>query len=173
MENIVDNFAKGLSSLNFNESELQVIEQYCQVYFLRKQLHEKEENVDNGIVVSESEDDDPLEIASVGDPLDNKGKDVIKKRRAFIKRKAIRDIKMRIAERRFLKRRSKKVKRIENECPDIGRVIEDFVRKRGIGADAWRRTGVLTFDGNRCPGKKVTFRRIQAHLEARYERKFS
>ena len=47
------------------------------------------------------------------------------------------------------------------------------MRKRGIGADAWQRTGVLTFDGNRNLGKKVTFRTIQAHLEAKYHRKIS
>ena len=42
-----------------------------------------------------------------------------------------------------------------------------------MGADAWRRTGVLTFDGNRKLGKKVTFHTIQAHLEAKYHRKIS
>ena len=40
------------------------------------------------------------------------------------------------------------------ECPDIGNTIEEFVCKRGVGADSWRRTGVLTFDGNRCVGKR-------------------
>ena len=65
------------------------------------------------------------------------------------------------------------MRRLEDECHDIGATIEEFVRKRGIGADIWRRTGVLTFDGNRSPGKKVTFRTIQAHLEAKYHRKFS
>ena len=46
------------------------------------------------------------------------------------------------------------------------------MRKQGVGADSWRGTGVLTFDGNRRVGKKVTFRRIQDHLEAKYKRKF-
>jgi hypothetical protein len=59
------------------------------------------------------------------------------------------------------------------ECPDIGNTIEELVRKRGAGADLWRRTGVLTFDGNRCLGEKVTFGCIQAHLQAKYKRKFS
>ena len=44
---------------------------------------------------------------------------------------------------------------------------------RNIGADAWRRTGVLTFDGNARVGKKVTFSRIKEHLENTYQRKFS
>ena len=70
------------------------------------------------------------------------------------------------------RRRRQIIGRIEKECPDIGKTIEDFVRKQGVGADSWRRTGVLTFDGNRHVGKKVTFCRIQDHLEAKYKRKF-
>ena len=42
-----------------------------------------------------------------------------------------------------------------------------------MGANEWRRTGLLTFDGSRKLGKKVTFRTIQAHLEAKYHRKIS
>ena len=37
-----------------------------------------------------------------------------------------------------------------------------------MGADAWRRTGVLTFDGNRTRGKKVTYKGIQEHLQEKY-----
>lgn len=42
-----------------------------------------------------------------------------------------------------------------------------------IGADAWRRTGVLTFDGNVKIGKKVTYMRIKKHLEDVYQHKFA
>ena len=32
---------------------------------------------------------------------------------------------------------------------DIGNVIEEYVKdNNNVGADCWRRTGVLTFDGN-------------------------
>ena len=72
---------------------------------------------------------------------------MIKKRREALRRKAVCDAKRRVMEKRFLKRRrSKKVFRILTQCPDIGNVIEKFVQDSG--ADAWRRTGVLTFDGN-------------------------
>ena len=37
-----------------------------------------------------------------------------------------------------------------------------------MGADAWRRTGVLTFDGNRTRGKQVTYKAIQDHLQEKY-----
>lgn len=54
----------------------------------------------------------------------------------------------------------------------MGKDIEEFVRSRKVGADAWRRTGVLTFDGNSRTGPKVTYKRIQQHLEKKYHCKF-
>ena len=42
-----------------------------------------------------------------------------------------------------------------------------------MGADAWRRTGVLTFDGRKGVKEKVTFSRIKKHLEQLYNRSFS
>ena len=45
--------------------------------------------------------------------------------------------------------------------------------KTNVGADSWRRTGVLTFDGNTKLAQKVTYERIRAHLKKHYNRKFS
>ena len=59
------------------------------------------------------------------------------------------------------------------ECPTIGQEIESFVQEANIGADAWRRTGVLTFDGNTRVKAKVTYERIRQHLMKVYQRKFS
>ena len=69
--------------------------------------------------------------------------------------------------------RSKKVVGILADYPDIGKEIEDFVSARSVGADAWRRTGVLTFDGNKQVKQKVTYSRIKEHLEQLHKRKFS
>ena len=41
------------------------------------------------------------------------------------------------------------------------------------GADAWRHTGVLTFDGNTKIKEKVTYEKIRQHLQNEYHRKFS
>ena len=46
--------------------------------------------------------------------------------------------------------------------------MEVFVHSRRVGGDAWRRTGVLTFDGNIKTGPKVTFKRIQQHIQEKY-----
>ena len=42
----------------------------------------------------------------------------------------------------------KKVSRTVARFPNIGRDIEEYVKGKRVGADQWRRTGVLTFDGN-------------------------
>lgn len=49
--------------------------------------------------------------------------------------------------------------------------MEEFVESKKVGADAWRRTGLLTFDGDRKRGKKVTYKGIKEHLEKKYETK--
>ena len=68
---------------------------------------------------------------------------------------------------------SKRVSRVVREHPNIGQDIEEFVKSKAIGADAWRRTGVLTFDGSRIRGKKVTYKRIQEYLQTKYNCKIS
>ena len=79
-----------------------------------------------------------------------------------------------MVKKRFLCRKvSKKLRGVLEECPCIGKEIEAFVIERNVGADAWRRTGVLTFDGNRKIKEKVTYERIRKHLQDMYGRKFS
>lgn len=65
------------------------------------------------------------------------------------------------------------MKGVLKECPNIGQVIEEYVQKRNIGADAWRRTGVLTFNGNTRVKSKVTYERISQHLMKVFQRHFA
>ena len=62
---------------------------------------------------------------------------------------------------------------ILKDYPNIGTDIEDYMKERSVGAEAWRRTGVLTFDGNKQVKEKVTYSNIRLHLEELYQRKFS
>jgi len=79
-----------------------------------------------------------------------------------------------VAEKRFLSRKtSKKGSKILKQCPDIGKTIETYVQDRNVGADAWRRTGVLTFDGNTSLKQKATYKGIRQHLQQVYNRPFS
>ena len=152
----------------------------------------------NGDIVSDSESESDIECdtlssyqpadaqsnispnhnASLSSPLqvsDQKGlMELVNKKKSSIRRKA-RYLKSKlIAKQRFLGRKqTRKVSKILQDCPDIGKEIEKFVQERNIGADAWRRTGILTFDGNTNLKQKVTFSRIKQHLEAVYKRHFS
>ena len=61
-----------------------VTEQSRQVYNLTKQLHEKDD-INDGIILSESDCKAPHEPSTIKDPLDNKAKEVLKRKVAFIK----------------------------------------------------------------------------------------
>lgn len=99
---------------------------------------------------------------------------MIAKRRKAIQRRTRRLRAKAVAEQRFLsKKSSTQISRILSQCPDIGKVIESFVSEHNIGADAWRRTGVLTFDGNTRLPKKVTYECIRLHLQDVYKHHFS
>ena len=123
----------------------------------------------NGEVVSESDSDNPYDYID-----HDRAKATLKKKIQAIHRKARRDQAKFVAQKRFLQRRvSKRVTGILAAYPDIGKCIEDFVEERSVGADAWRRTGVLTSDGNSSVKEKVTYSRIKVYLEEVYKRKFS
>ena len=81
--------------------------------------------------------------------IDQSVVNMVAKKHIAVKRRAKRLQTKLIAERRFLQRkRAKRTSTVLKTCTDIGSVIEDFVKEHNVGADAWRRTGILTFDGN-------------------------
>ncbi len=95
--------------------------------------------------MSESDSDNPDNYLH-----SDKANAVLKKKVAAIHRKCRRDRAKALAEKNFLGRKwSNKVKGILADFPLIGKTMEDFVQEISVGADAWRRTGVLTFDGNK------------------------
>lgn len=49
---------------------------------------------------------------------------------------------------------TKPVSKILQSYPNIGKDIEMYVSDRRVGADQWRRTGILTFAGNTRRGPK-------------------
>ena len=106
--------------------------------------------------------------------MSEEGKTLVAKTRAAIRRRAKRRQVKTVAERRFFSRKvSKKTSQILKECPDIGITMKKFAEEHNLGADAWRRTGVLTFDGNTSLKQKATYEGIRQHLQEVYKRKFS
>lgn len=97
----------------------------------------------------------------------------VKKQRRILKKRRKRLIAKEVTRRCLLKRRlPKRVSRTLLKYPQIGADIEAYARENRIGADSWRRTGVLSFTGNVRRGPKITYNRIKTHLEKKYETKF-
>ena len=152
-----------------------LLQQSRQAFVLVNKSSEEEADLQDGMIVSDSDSSDAVVWKNgVSNVFDNNGRLLIEKKRASLKRKATREAKRKIMEKRFLKRRrSKRVGKIIQECPGIGEAIEEYVAQCRACADAWRRTGVVTFDGNRKVRKKATFKRIKAFLEKKYNRNFA
>ena len=103
----------------------------------------------NGDIVSDMDSDNAEEYAGIDTVHCETARALIVKRRKVIRRRARYTKSKTIAEQTFLGRKtSSSVRGIVKDFPEIGKTIEEFVQERNIGADHWRRTGVLTFDGN-------------------------
>ena len=160
---------------NLSKEDNMLLEQSRQAFIFVNQSSVREKDLQDGLIVSDSDSSD-AEVwqKGISNVFDNNGRLLIEKKRASLKRKTVRVAKRRIMEKRFLRRRrSQRVGKIIKECPGIGEVIEEYVAQCGAGADAWRRTGVVTFDGNKKVQKKATFKRIKAFLEEKYKRNFA
>ena len=125
----------------------------------------------SGDIVSDSESDNPEDYVGITSLASENVKKIVARKRKALKRKVQRLKNKRIAESNFLSR--KQITSVVEKFPDIGETIESFVSDANVGADAWRRTGVLTFDGNSKVKQKVTYGRIQQHLQEKYKHKFS
>ena len=163
---------------------LQITTREKEVLSISLEAYRTEEEIDrnlqrqadqlNGCIISESDSDDPSAVQTSKSPLDSNLKTLIQKRRKAIRKQKQRLVAKKISEQNFLRRKtSKREDTILKKYPDIGEKIEEFVRDQNIGADKWRRTGVLTFDGNVKSKQKVTYERIRKHLEGLYSRKFA
>jgi len=90
----------------------------------------------------------------------------IKKRRKSITQNFSRLKAKRIASQHFLQRKSSQhLNSTVNKFLDAGEKTEEIVKSNNVGADAWRRTGVLTFNGNIKNTQKVTYEKIRKHLQ--------
>ena len=160
----LDDFLIRLNGFDLTANQLELVAQSHLAFMASCSTDYQQEKLAraiNGEIVTDSESD-------VNDITD------IYKKKLSIQRRAQRCCKKLVTEKRYLSRKiSKRTSKIIRDCPDIGETIEKFVEDNNIGADAWRRTGVLTFDGNVKVGKKVTYMRIKKYLEDVYQRSFA
>lgn len=166
------NFSQQLHLFKLNEHEKVLIEQSRHAFYLKEELEHEISDHDEENIQSEVEENH-VDWGTIHDPLQAEVKKLIAEKMKSLHLRAKRKAARKIAEARFLRRkRGKPVGKILKECPDIGKKIESYVKSTGAGADSWRRTGLLTFDGNRKLKKKATFTSIKDHLEKLYNRKF-
>jgi len=177
MSQILIDFANYLPISDLSEDEEKQVEKSRQSFLLyhrEKKGENRDVNMLEGTVCSDSESDNPDEWIDVPDLGTEDGKKLVQKQRRRIRQRAKRQAAKRVAEECLLKRKlPKRVGRVLRDFPEIGKEIENFVHSRRVGADAWRRTGILTFDGNLKQGQKVTYKRIKKHLEEKYKTTFS
>lgn len=99
----------------------------------------------NDLIVTDSESDNPEYYVNITSLVDERTKKIVERKQRALKRKPRRQKAKAIASQNFLSRKiSKRIGRILDKFPDIGKTIESFVTDSNVGADAWRRTGVLT-----------------------------
>ena len=51
--------------------------------------------------------------------------------------------------------------------------MEEYAESCDVGADRWRRTGVMTFGGDQIKEKRLTYKRLQQHLIKHYKEHIS
>ena len=147
-EHLYDPLYKCLESKASTEMEAHLLQLSFRAFLATRNIADEDVRVArmiNGEIVTDSDSETEL-----GKQIDSEiVKKMILKRQESIKRQNQRRKAKLIVERNFLSRSlAKKVHGILIYYPNIGKEIEKFVTDRNIGADAWRRTGVLTFDGN-------------------------
>ena len=169
----LQNFSDQLPFLNVTEEEQLKIETSRQAYLASESEKATQESMSDDSLQDDFLQEEYLQDDSL-QKLDAYISVEVRKRREKYRRKHARLKGRKIAEARLLKKKVPKgVSRILKRFPNIGKDIEEFVRTRRVGADAWRRTGVLTFDGNVKRGPKVTYKGIQEHLQTKYGTKIA
>ena len=163
-------FSEFLDSNIVTEDEKTLIEQSKNAFHATRQHARTRDEI-----VSDSESDNPEDWVglrqSTAESKEMQEK-IRKQRNIFLKRRK-RLIAKEVTRRCLLRRRlPKRVSKTLLKYPQIGTDIEAYARENRIGADSWRRTGVLSFTGNIKRGPKITYNRIKNHLEKKYGTKF-
>ena len=124
-------FITNISEYSFNEHEVKLIQQSHGAYLSSLTEESTQQNIAdhmNGDVVTDLESDSPEKYIDLS-LQSEEARRIIMKKRAAIQRKARRLRAKMIAEKHFLSNKnSKRVSRILQECPDIGKRIKSFVQ---------------------------------------------
>ena len=172
LEQMLHAFVHYLSDIDLNAEETALWRQFHQAYLTTRSQTISEEQHRVGGVWTDSESDDPedwVQMTGRGILQSKEFQEQIKKKKAAFARLKKRMIAKEVTRKALLKRKvPKSVNKTLCKFPNIGKDIEAFAKENRVGADAWRRTGVLTFSGNLKRGPKITYNRIKEYLEKKY-----
>jgi hypothetical protein len=105
IEDVLSNFKENLSSFDISLEDERIIDQSHKAYIQSNDLQTKQRNIDEGMIVSDSESsEDEGNVWTPGEELlGEKGRALLMKKRSAVKRKAVREIMKKVAEKDFLK----------------------------------------------------------------------
>ena len=162
LSHVLNDISDHLVNMDLTYEEKKKVEFSRQAYLeyeRQKELHDESRIIDD-------------DLGNPDDLLTQSIEVQVKKQQRLLKRQTKIILVSNKVERRLLKRKlPKAVSRVLRKFPNIGRDVEESVSSRKVGDNAWRRTGVLKFDGNAKTGPRVTFKRIQEHLQQKYNTK--
>lgn len=147
LDQLLMDFVYFLSSSDRTPEEDTVVEQSRQAYLAQRRQTKRE----NAEVTTDSESDDPEDWVELrqAKTMNKDMQEKVKKQCQIFKKYRKRLIAKEVTKRCLLRRRLPKcVSRTLQKYPDIGTDIEEYACENRVGADSWRRTGVLTFTGN-------------------------
>ena len=128
LEPSLDKIFQRASDLGLTDVEYSLTSQSKRAYSATKLPSSEEDRIArsvNGEIVTDSDSDNPEEYLGLSDLLTERGKQLIAKRRAAIRRKMERVRVKAVAKERFLSRKvSHRTSRVLKDCPDIGKSIE-------------------------------------------------
>ncbi len=152
---------------------MELVKESMHAYLIQKEESNVRRKATNfEAVVTDSESDDPEDLLHIKDSNNtNDLKTKLKNQQAVYARMKECFNAKHFVERRLLKGSiPPKVSRTSKKYPNIGKEIEKYARECRIGADSWKRTGLLTFSSK--TGPKLTYMRIKKFLESKYKTSF-
>ena len=112
VDKVLEHFGETLSSLHLTEHKQMIVEQFRQAYLISSKKRDRESAADDLIIVSSHSEDSSTELLTAkgipNSPMDERVLTLLQKRRAAIRRKAVREMKVKIVAQRFLRRRRRR-----------------------------------------------------------------
>ena len=121
---------------------------------------------------TESEDDGEEDVGEISN--DSLSEEEIKEKVRSIKELWRNKYKKKMTALQIMRRKmSKYTKTFLDRHPEVGTVMEEYAKSCDVGADRWRRTGMITLTGDTNDSKRLTYKKLKEYLEDYYKETIS